>query len=106
LGARLRVSSGRPVTPVAGAFEADGFALPLEGAVGSERLPAYVRLDLNVSRTVRVPGVGAVVLFGAVNNVLDRGNVVGRVYAPDYGSFQDDVTAYRRSVYVGASLLL
>ena len=105
-GARLRVSSGRPVTPVVGAVAAGGFALPVEGPVGSARLPAYVRLDLTVSYALPVRGVGSVVLFGAVNNALNRANVVGRLYAPDYGSWEPDVTAYRRSVYAGFSLLL
>ena len=46
------------------------------------------------------------VLFGAVNNLLNRPNWVGRDYAPDYGSWEPDVSAYRRSVYAGVSLLL
>ena len=104
-GARLRASSGRPVTPVVGAVADGPFVLPVEGPVGAERLPAYVRLDLNVSYAVAVPGVGTAVLFGAANNVLNRANVVGRLYAPDYGSWEPDVTAYRRSVYAGATLL-
>ena len=80
--------------------------LPVEGPVGSERLPPYVRLDVNVSYAVAVRRLGTVVLFGAVNNALNRGNVVGRLYAPDYGSWEPDVTAYRRSAYAGFSLLL
>ena len=105
-GARLRVSSGRPVTPVVGAVRPGPFVLPVEGPVGSERLPAYVRLDLNVSYALSVPRLGTLILFGAANNVLDRANVVGRLYTPDYGSWEPDVTAYRRSVYAGFSLLL
>ena len=105
-GARARVSSGRPVTPVVGAEASGPFALPVEGPVGSERLPPYVRLDVNVSYALAVRRLGTVVLFGAVNNVLNRANVVGRRYAPDYGSWEPDVTAYRRSAYAGFSVLL
>ena len=104
LGGRLRVSSGRPVTGVLDAVTVDGFVRPVEGPVGGERLPAYVRLDATVSRAVAVPGVGTAVLFGAVNNLLDRPNWVGRDYAPDYRSWEPDVSAYRRSVYAGVSL--
>jgi hypothetical protein len=106
LGMRLRVSSGRPVTPVERGVEADGFVLPVEGPVGGARLPAYVRLDANVSYAVPLGQAGSLVLFGAVSNLLDRANVVGIDYAPDYDQSEPDVTAYRRSVYVGASLLL
>ena len=106
VGGRLRVSSGRPVTPVDRGVAVDGYHLPVEGAVGAERLPAYVRLDATVSYALPVRGLGSLVVFGAVNNLLGRANVVGRRYAPDYAGYEPDVTAYRRSVYVGATLLL
>ena len=106
VGGRLRVSSGRPVVDVVDAVRVGGALRPVEGPVGGARLPAYVRLDATVSYRLAVPGLGSLVLFGAANNLLDRPNEVGRVYAPDYGSWTPDVTAYRRSVYAGASLTL
>ena len=105
LGGRLRAASGRPVTPVVAAVPSgeDGAYLPVEGPVGSERLPAFVRLDLQTSYLTRVGSSGTLVLFAALSNVLDRANVVGYRYAADYATRTPELTSYRRSIYVGAT---
>ncbi len=108
LGGRLTVASGRPVTPITGGVPQAGgaYVLPVEGAVGSERLPAFRRLDLQAA--VRRPfGDGrAVTVYVALANALDRANVVGYTYAPDFTSRTPDTSAWRRSAYAGVTLAL
>ena len=104
---RVRAAAGRPHTPVVGAERpGDGGAyfLPVEGPVGSERLPLFARLDLQASRPVRLGGWGTLIAFAAVNNVLGRGNVVGYTYSADYSTRTPEISPFGRSVYVGATL--
>ena len=105
---RFRAALGRPVTPVVGAVRAPegDFFYPVDGVPGSETLPAYARLDLAASYTLGLGTGGALVLFGAVDNVLGRANINGFSYSPDYATREPDASPYGRSVYVGASLLL
>ena len=108
VSSRFRAALGRPVTPVIGAVRADegDFFYPIDGAPGSETLPAYLRLDLAASYTLGLGSGTALVLFGAVDNVLDRANARGYAYSPDYSTRTLETSPYRRSVYAGASLLL
>jgi len=52
LGARFRVVSGNPTTPIRGAvYDSDtGSYLPLNGAVRSARLPLFHQLDLRIDK--------------------------------------------------------
>ena len=106
--ARFRVGAGRPATPVVSAVEAPegGFFYPVDGAPGSETLPTYARLDLGLSYTVPLGRRGALVLYGAADNVLDRANAVRFDYSLDYRERTLETSPFRRSVYVGATLLL
>ncbi|MEM1055868.1 MAG: TonB-dependent receptor [Bacteroidota bacterium] len=108
LSGRFRTALGRPVTPVVGAVRAEtgDFFYPIDGTPGSETLPAYVRLDLAASYSVPLGSRGSLVLFGAVDNLLDRANPSGYRYAPDYTSRTLQTSPYLRSVYAGASLIL
>ncbi|MEL6614913.1 MAG: TonB-dependent receptor [Bacteroidota bacterium] len=108
LSGRFRAALGRPVTPVVGAVAAPegDFFYPIDGAPGSETLPAYTRLDLAASYTLPLGRAGSLVLFGAVDNALDRANPSGFAYSPDYATRTVETSPYRRSVYVGASLVL
>lgn len=105
VGASLLVATGRAVTPVTGAVDQGGVFLPVEGAVGSERLPTFSRIDLQVQH-LRPLGDHSLVLYASVTNALDRGNVVGYEYAPDYSERTERVTDFNRSVYFGAVLTL
>ena len=105
-GLTLRHATGRPVTPVTGAVpaEAGGYYLPVEGPVGSERLPAFQRLDGSLSY-LRPFGEGhQAVLYLAVSNLLDRDNVLDYDYSLDYAERRPRTTRFRRSVYFGAML--
>jgi hypothetical protein len=48
-------------------------------------------------------GAGAVVLFAALDNALDRGNFFDYRYAPDYSSRRPMASTSQRSLYVGAT---
>ncbi|ADO74884.1 TonB-dependent receptor [Stigmatella aurantiaca] len=52
LGARMRVASGNPLTPVTGAVRDDGtdVFIPTFGPVNSERLPTFHQLDIRVDK--------------------------------------------------------
>ena len=107
-GLTLKAASGRPVTPVIDAVPAEGggYYLPVEGPVGSERLPAFHRLDGNLSY-LRYFGSGhQAVFFLAVNNLLDRANILDYEYNLDYSERRPRATRFRRSVYFGAVITL
>jgi hypothetical protein len=108
LGGRLTVASGRPVTPITGGVPQDGGAyfLPVEGSVGSERLPGFRRLDVQASYYWPFREGQAVVFYLALNNALDRANVVGYGYTADYSARTPQVSPWRRSVYAGVTLML
>jgi hypothetical protein len=107
LGAAYRLTSGRPFTPVRDAERTErGAFLPVDGPVGSRRLPDYHRLDLQVSYFWPFGDAQHAILYAAVNNVLNRHNVVGVAYTPDYSERTFRTTNFRRSVYVGVTLQL
>ncbi len=87
LAGTWRTAAGRPHTPiVAGIAAGVGFA-PVFGAINSERLPRYERLDLAVNWLVPA-GAGVVVFFASLDNVLARVNFFDYRYSPDYSSRQ------------------
>ena len=107
-GLTLKAASGRPLTPVIDAVPAEGggYYLPVEGAVGSERLPAFHRLDASLSYLRPFGGAHQAVFFLAVNNLLNRANVLDYEYSFDYSERRPRATRFRRSVYFGAVITL
>ena len=108
VGLTLRYATGRPVTPVVGAVpvEGRGYYLPVEGPVGSERLPSFQKVDGQLSY-LRFFGSGhRAVFYLAVNNLLDRANVLDYDYSIDYTRRQPRTSLFRRSVYFGATVSL
>ncbi|MBI2212812.1 MAG: TonB-dependent receptor [Acidobacteria bacterium] len=87
--------SGWPATPVTARFEDDGEGgadLVVEfGALRSERLPDYHRLDLRLSRTWRVAS-GAIRAFVELRNAYDRQNVSGYDVSIDDDTAEVDLT--------------
>lgn len=85
LGARVRFASGNPITPVAGAyFDVDQQDYrPIDGPILSERLPAFVQLDLRIDRAWRRPW-GTTKLFLDLQNATNRLNPEGVSYNFDY----------------------
>jgi hypothetical protein len=106
-GGTYRYTTGRPFTPVVGTERLGaGALLPVDGPVGSARLPAYHRIDLQVSYYWPFNRSQNVVVYAALNNVLDRANAVDVAYSPDYSERRYRTTDYRRSVYFGLTLTL
>ncbi|PQJ36374.1 hypothetical protein BSZ35_07995 [Salinibacter sp. 10B] len=107
LGATYRYTTGQPFTPVVGTErQPSGPLLPIDGPVGSKRLPSYQRLDLQLSYYWPFNRQQHVIFYAAVNNVLDRANVVDLAYSADYAERRERTTNFRRSVYVGLTLTL
>jgi hypothetical protein len=100
IGARIRYASGNPITPTTGSFFDTGSQeyVPLSGRVLSQRLPAFVQLDLRVDRTWS-RSWGTMKLFLDVQNVTNRLNPEGVSYNFDYSSRQ-----YTRGLPVFPSL--
>ncbi len=107
VGGTYSYVTGRPFTPVVGTERlGSGALLPVDGPVGSERLPAYHRLDLQVSYFWPFNRQQNVVVYAALNNVLDRANAVDVTYSPDYSTRRYRRTDFRQSVYFGLTLTL
>ena len=105
-GSMFRFASGRPFTPiVAGTATPGGGFAPSYGAPFSQRLPSLFRLDLNASRYRRLNARTALVLYASVNNVLNRANVYTYEYSPDFATRQSTPSLFKRSLYVGFTLL-
>ncbi|HYE58484.1 MAG TPA: hypothetical protein VD948_08255, partial [Rhodothermales bacterium] len=103
----FRYATGRPVTPVIGVEKVDGvpYYLPIEGEVGSERQPAFQRLDAQF--TYRVPlDRHTATLYLSLQNALGRANVSRYEYSADYQERSERTTNYRRFVYFGVMLNL
>lgn len=100
VGARFRYASGNPITPTAGSFfdtNTQAFE-PVSGPALSDRLPAFVQLDLRVDRSWQRPW-GTLKLFLDVQNVTNRVNPEGVSYNFDYSTRQ-----YTRGLPVFPSL--
>lgn len=107
IGGTYRYTTGQPFTPVVGTEQLDsGPLLPVDGPVGSERLPPYHRLDLQVSYFWPFNRDQNVVFYAALNNVFDRANVVDVTHSSDYSDRSYRRTDFRRSVYFGLTLTL
>jgi hypothetical protein len=97
-----RTAAGRPHTPIVGALRTDDGFAPVFGAINSERMPRYERLDVSANWLFPA-GAGAVVLFAALDNALGRVNIFDYRYAPDYSSRRPVAPTSQRSIYVGAT---
>jgi hypothetical protein len=107
VGSTVRYGAGAPHTPIlGGAPTADGRTEPVYGALMSERMPAYLRLDARLMRYARLPSA-LVTMFAEVLNVTNRGNVQTWTYDPTYNSRQP-VRAFfaTRTIVVGAELMV
>jgi hypothetical protein len=84
-GARFRLTSGMPTTPVIDAtYDSDAnLYYPVYGAVNSERAPMHHQLDIRIDRTSRW-GPVKITQFLDVQNVYLNDTVVGYLYGFDY----------------------
>ena len=107
-GLTFRHATGRPVTPVVGALaEGNGsYFLPIEGSVGSERLPDFRRLDASLSYFLPFGEGHNITFYFSVGNVLNQANVIDYEYSADYTERGERTTNYRRFIYFGTTLNL
>lgn len=83
-GARWRYQSGAPYTPVIGTYQdSTGRIRPLYGALGSERLPDYHRLDLRIQKDFLFD-TWKLGFFLDIINAYARSNVSGYNYKNNY----------------------
>jgi TonB family protein len=86
VGARFRVASGLPRTPVTGAFydAKDDVYQPVFGAQNSIRLPTFWQLDLRVDRSFRLGESVRMLVYVEGLNVTNRANGEEYIYNVDY----------------------
>lgn len=85
-GAKWRYQSGAPFTPVTGTeTDSTGRIMPTYGALGSERLPSYHRLDLKLSAEVW-SGLQKTSFYVEIFNAYNHENISGYEYNEDYTS--------------------
>lgn len=100
----LRLASGRPFTPVIASTTTERGIIPEYGAINSERLPSYARLDLSLSRPFALFGRGLAIAYLGVTDLLDRRNVFRFVYNDDFTERRPAGDSAGRSLYFGISL--
>ena len=83
IGGRFRYTTGNPFTPVDHVEMSGGAFVPIDGPLLSERLPAFVQLDLRLDHAWR-PSWGVLNLYLDVQNVSNRDNPEGVTYNKDY----------------------
>ncbi|MBL0312406.1 MAG: TonB-dependent receptor [Holophagaceae bacterium] len=105
LGGSWRYATGAPVTPISGSLpDGNGGFEPQEGKIYSDRLPAYGRMDLRLSRLFPFHGLRCVA-FAEVMNLLNRHNVSSYSYNPDYSQRRQEESYFSRRILVaGLSL--
>jgi hypothetical protein len=86
VGARFRVASGLPRTPVTGAFydAKDDVYQPIFGPQNSIRLPTFWQLDLRVDRSFRLGESARLLVYLEGLNVTNRANGEEYIYNVDY----------------------
>ena len=101
----LRYATGRPFTDIVGAQRVADVALPVFGAPNGARLPAYWRSDISASWYRPIGGGRAMVLWGDLSNVFNRGNVMRYRWDADYRERLPVRAPFNRALYAGATLL-
>ncbi len=86
VGARFRLVSGNPYTPVVGAtYDASGSYIPISGAPNSDRVPMFHQLDLRVDKRFVWKRV-ILTTYLDVQNVYNRQNAEFLNYAYDFSA--------------------
>ncbi|MET0412944.1 MAG: TonB-dependent receptor, partial [Polyangiaceae bacterium] len=87
IGARFRLASGNPSTPITGAvYDArSGLYIPRYGAVNSERTPLFHQLDFRVEKAWH-PGPLTLALYLDIQNVYNARHREDVRYAYDYST--------------------
>ncbi|MEL7364137.1 MAG: hypothetical protein AAFN13_18820, partial [Bacteroidota bacterium] len=107
VGTTLRLATGRPHTPILDAQQADaGYFLPIEGPVGSERLPTFSRVDFSASWYQPFGNGHGATFYVSLANAFGQRNVLGYDYSADYATRTARRSDYDRFVYAGVTLEL
>ena len=101
----LRHATGRPFTDIVGTRTAGDERLPVFGAPNGERLPAYWRSDISASWYRPIGGGRALVLWGDLSNLFNRGNVMRYRWNADYRERLPVLAPFNRALYACATLL-
>lgn len=106
VGMTYRYATGRPFTPVVDAIpdQSGYFYLPIEGNVGSERLPDFQRLDATLSYYLPFGSGHNATFYLAFSNLLNRINVLDYEYSRDFSTRTPRNSNYRRFVYFGVAI--
>jgi hypothetical protein len=106
VGSTARYGSGAPRTPIIGGQQVpNGGIAPVYGALMSERLPAYARLDARVMRYIRTSRF-LLTTFAELLNATNRGNVATFTYDPTYTSREAVNTFFsKRTLVVGGEFM-
>jgi vitamin B12 transporter len=102
----FRYDTGKPYSPVVGAApdSALGIWVPQLGPPESQRMPAYLKTDIALSRITRPWPRTSVVYFASLDNIFDRVNLYEYTYNSDYSRRIPVRSLFNRSLYFGASL--
>jgi hypothetical protein len=85
--------------------DANGRIQPVHGALMSERLPHYARIDARLMRYIRLPGA-LLTSYVEIINATDRANVTTYTYDPAYASRSAVHTFFsKRTVVAGAEFM-
>ncbi|HEX4421798.1 MAG TPA: carboxypeptidase regulatory-like domain-containing protein [Kofleriaceae bacterium] len=82
-GGRFRYTTGNPFTPVDHAVMTGNAYVAIDGPLLSERLPAFLQLDLRLDHAWHISW-GLLNLYLDIQNVTDRANPEGVTYNKDY----------------------
>ncbi len=100
LSASWRYASGAPVTPILGGSPHPGGGFdPLEGEPYADRLPAYGRADLRLTRLLNWKGL-RIAAFGEVMNLLNRHNAASYSYSADFSLRRVEESYFSRRILV------
>jgi hypothetical protein len=83
IGGRFRYTTGNPFTPVDHAVMNGSSYTAVDGPLLSERLPAFLQIDLRIDHAWR-RSWGTLNLYLDVQNVTNRDNAEGVTYSRDY----------------------
>ncbi len=105
-GLAVHYATGRPYTRVVSAtFDpGENRYIPSYGAPLAERVPAFERVDANLTRLIQLGPRWLLVAYASVNNLLDRGNVYQYTYSRDYSEQIEIPSLFKRAFYFGAQL--
>ncbi|MCS6808136.1 MAG: TonB-dependent receptor [Bacteroidota bacterium] len=106
-GIAVRYSSGRAITTIVGGVQRNqgrfSWYEPIDGPIGSERLPDQMRLDIDVSYFLPIANNAFIVLFASLSNATGRPNILGYTYSADYSHREPNISLNRQFIFAGAT---